>query len=75
MITSLNKTASKMLELFAGLNEKVVSWWDADWNALAGVARPNVKAWVAGTTMNGEEVEIGVEACENGVFLTVLDEV
>lgn len=59
---SFDETTSDVFDLFARLDEKVVSWWDLDGNTVSRVACPDVKTRVAGATMDGEEVEICVEA-------------
>jgi len=75
VIPSLDKPASEMLELFAGLNEEVVARRNLDGDSLSGVACPDVQAGVAGTAMNGKEVEICMEAGEDGVLFAVLFQV
>lgn len=75
MEASFDETTSDVFDLLARLDEKVVSWWDLDGNTVSGVACPDVKTRIAGASMNGEEVEICVETSQNGVLLTVLDQV
>lgn len=64
-----------MLQLLASLDEKVVTFWNPDWDTLSRVSRPDVQARIPRAAMNSKEVEIGVEPSENGVFLTILIEV
>lgn len=64
-----------MLELLPRLDEEVVAGGDLDGDAAARVAGPDVEARVAGAAVDGEEVEVGVEAGEDGVVLAVLFEV
>jgi hypothetical protein len=42
MIPGLYQTASNVLQLFAGLDKKVVALWDFDRDALSGVAGPDM---------------------------------
>lgn len=72
VIPSLDEPAGNVLNLLASLDEKVVAWWDLDGDAGSGVARPDVEAWIARAAVDGEEVEVGVEASEDGVFGAVL---
>lgn len=53
------------------MHEQVVAGRDLDGDALTGVAGPYMQAGVAGTAVDGEEVEVGVEAGEDGVFAAV----
>ena len=71
----LDQTTSDVLELLAGLHQEVVAGRDFDGDALARVAGPDVQTWVARAAVDGEEVEIGVEAGEDGILLAVLFEV
>ena len=75
MEASLDETTGDVLDLFASLDEEVVSGGHAYGNATASVASPDVEARVAGTAVDGEEVEIGVEAGEDSVFRAVFLEV
>lgn len=75
MIAGLDKPTGDVLDLLAGLDEEVVALGDFDGDAVAGVAGPDVEARVPGAAVDGEEVEVGVEASENGVFDAILDEV
>ena len=71
----LDQPARDVLELLAGLHQQVVARRDLDGDALAGVARPDVQARVARAAVDGQEVQVRVEAGEDGVLLAVLDQV
>lgn len=71
----LDQAARDVLELLAGLHKQVVAGRNLDGDALAGVAGPDVQTGVARAAVDGEEVEVGVEAGEDGVLLAVLFEV
>lgn len=71
MEARLYESTSDVLELLARLNQQVVPWWYLYRNTVPSVASPNVKAWVAGAPMNGEEVEVGMETSENGILLAI----
>lgn len=75
METRLDETASDVFELLARLYEEVVSGRDFHGDAAARVARPDVQAGVARAAVDGEKVEVGVEAGEDGVLGAVLYEV
>jgi hypothetical protein len=75
VVAGLDEPARHVLELLAGLHQQVVALRDLDGDALARVARPDVQARVARAAVDGEEVEVRVEAREDGVFLPVLGEV
>ncbi len=75
MVAGLDEPARQVLELLAGLDQQVVALRDLDGNALARVARPDVQARIARAAVDGQEVEVRVEARENGVLLAVLLEV
>lgn len=62
--TGKDQAACEVFELLSGLNEEV-AWRELDGDALAGVAGPDVETGVARTTVDGEEVEICVEASED----------
>lgn len=73
-----------MLELLAGLHEEVAAagvpgcgaWSrDAHGDAAAGVACPNVQAGIPRTSVDGEEIEVRVETCEDSVFDAVFFEI
>lgn len=72
---SLDETTGDVFDLLAGLDEEVVTGGHAYGDATARVASPDVEAGVAGTAVDGEEVEIGVEAGENGVLCAVFLEI
>jgi hypothetical protein len=71
MIPGLYQTAGNVFQLFASLDEKVVALRDLDRYTLSGVAGPDVQARIPRAAVNGEEVEVGVEPSENGVFLAI----
>jgi hypothetical protein len=71
----LDQPGRDVFQLLAGLHEQIVAGWDFDREALACVARPDVQPWVARATVDGEKVEVRVEAGENGVFGSVLGEI
>ncbi len=75
MVAGLDKSARQVLELLAGLDQQVVALRDLDGNALARIARPDVQTRVARAAVNGQEVEVCVEAREDGAPLAVLLEV
>lgn len=67
MVSGLDQSTGDVLDLLAGLDEEVVALGDLDGNAGSRVAGPDVEAWVARAAVDGEEVEVGVEAGEDGV--------
>lgn len=71
----LDEATGDVLDLLARLDEEVVTWGHAYGNATARVAGPDVEAGVARTAVDGEEVEVSVEAGEDGVFGAVFPEV
>jgi hypothetical protein len=73
--TSLDEATRDVLDLLAGLDKEVVAGRDLHRNAVAGVTGPDVEAGVAGAAVDGEEIEVGMEAGEDGVFGAILDEV
>ena len=75
MVAGLDEPTGNVLDLLAGLYEEVVALGNLDGDAVAGVAGPDVEAGVAGAAVDGEEVEVSVEAGEDGVLLAVLFEI
>lgn len=75
VVARLDEAAGNVLDLLAGLDEEVVARRDLDGDAGARVAGPDVEARVAGAAVDGEEVEVGVEAGEDGVLGAVFGEV
>lgn len=76
MESSLDQPTRKVLKLLSSLNEEISPRRrELNGYPLPCVARPDVQAGVAGAAMDGEEVEVGVEAGEDRVFLAVLGEV
>lgn len=72
MVASLDEASRKVLDLLARLDQEVVALGDLDGDLLARVARPDVQAGVARAAVDGEEVEVCVEAGEDGILLAVL---
>lgn len=75
VVAGLDEAAGDVLDLLAGLDEEVVAGRDLDGDAGARVAGPDVEARVARAAVDGEEVEVGVEAGEDGVLCAVLGQV
>ena len=72
MVTSLDKTAGDVLKLLSRLDEQIIARRHPNWDAFAGVARPNIQARIARSSVNGQEVQICVEAGQDGVLLAIL---
>lgn len=72
---SLDKATGDVLELLTGLDQQVVALRDLDWDLFSCVASPDVEAGIAGATVDGEKVKIGVEAGEDRVDLAILLEI
>jgi hypothetical protein len=75
VVSSLDQPTRGVLELLARLHEEVVPGRNLDGNAVARVAGPDVEAGVARAAVDGEEVEIGVEASKDGVLCGVLGKI
>lgn len=76
MEASLNETATEVLQLFACLYEQVSAGCrEPDGDALASIASPYVQTGVARASVDGQEVQVGVEAGKDGVLLAILHEV
>lgn len=75
VVSGLDEPAGDVLDLLAGLDEEIVALGDLDGDAGSRVAGPDIEAGVARTAVDGEEVEVGVEAGEDGVEGGVLVEV
>ena len=75
VVAGLDEAAGDVLDLLAGLDEEVVAGRDLDGDAGARVAGPDVEARVSRAAVDGEEVEVGVEAGEDGVAGAVAVEV
>lgn len=58
MKTCLDEATGEMFKLLSSLYEQVVSFWNLDWNAFAGVASPDVQPWIAGSSVDGQKIEI-----------------
>jgi len=72
---SLDQTTCDMLKLLASLDEEVVPLRDLDRDALPSIARPDMETGIARAPVDCKEIKIGMETGENGVFLSVLDEI
>jgi len=75
MEASSDQSAGNMFQLFPCLNKEITPFGNFDWDALSSVACPDIETGVARTTMNSQEIEIGMETSENGVFLPVLGKI
>lgn len=75
VISGLDEPTGDVLDLLAGLDKEVVALGDLDGDAGSRVASPDVEARVTRTAVDGEEVEVGVEAGEDGVERGVFVEV
>ena len=71
MKAGFDEAAGDVFDLFSGLDEEIVSRWNLDGDSVAGVSRPDVETWVARTAVDGQEVEICVEASQDGVELGI----
>ena len=72
MITGFYQATRKVFKLLAGLDEKVVSWWNTHWDTLSSVSCPDVEARITRASMYGKEVEICVKAGKSSVLFAVL---
>ena len=75
VVAGFDEAAGAVFELFAGLDEEIVTRGDLDGDAVTSVAGPDVEARVAGAAVDGQEVEVGVKAGEDGVLVAVFSEV
>ena len=75
MKASFDQPPGNMFQLFPSLDEEKIPLGNFDWDALSSVTCPDIETRIARTTMNGQEIEIGMKTSENGVFLSVLDEI
>lgn len=73
--SGLDETAGQVLQLLAGLDQQVLSGRNAHGDFPPRVPCPNVQARVSGATVNGQEVEVGVETCEDAILLAILLEI
>jgi hypothetical protein len=64
-----DKAAGDVLKLLASLDEQVIARRDLDGNSIAGIAAPDVESGIARATVNGQEVEVGMEPSEDRVLL------
>ena len=72
MVAGLDEAPGDMLQLLSRLHEEVVSLGDLDGNPLACITCPDMEAWIPRAAVDGEKVQIGVEAGQDGVLLAVL---
>lgn len=69
--SGLDETASDVLDLLPCLHKEVIPLWDLYGNTVSRVASPDVETRIARAAVDGEEVEVGMEASKYGVFLAV----
>lgn len=81
MKAGFDEPAAKVLQLLASLNKQVASrsrcrrFRKANCNAFARITCPNVETRITGAAVNSEEVQVTVEAGEDGVFVSVFPEI
>jgi hypothetical protein len=76
VIACFNKTPAKVFQLLPSLHEQISTGWrKSHRNTFPSIPSPYVKARVAGTAVNSQEVEIRVEASKNGVLFTVFHKI
>lgn len=76
MEARLDEATAEMLKLFPGLyKEEATGRRELDRDTFARVTSPHVQTGIPRTSMNGEEVEVGVETGKDSVFLPVLLEI
>ena len=76
MKTSLDQTASEVLQLLARLDQEVTSGLRKfDKDAFASVARPDVQAGIARAPMDGQKVEVTVKTSQDSVLLSIFDKI
>src|SRR6266404_8597470 len=72
VVACLDKTSAQVFQLLPGLHEQVTAGrWELHRNAFPSIPSPYVKARVSRTTVDGQEVEIRVEASKDGIFFAV----
>jgi hypothetical protein len=71
----LDQAAGEMLELLAGLDEEIVSLRDLDGNSPARVPGPDMETRISRAPVDGQEVEVGMEACKNGILPAVIGKI
>lgn len=75
MVSSANQPTGNVFQLLASLDEEVVAWRHLHWKPLTSVTSPDIESWITRTTVDGQEVEVRMEAGEDGILLAVLDKV
>lgn len=75
MESCLDEAARDMFKLLSGLHEQVVACRNFYGNAFACVTSPHMKAGVPWTPMDSQKVQVGVETSQNGVLLTIFDQI
>ena len=76
VITGLDEPTSEVLELLPSLDEEIPPRRrELDRHPFARVASPYVQTGITRAAVNGQEIEIRVEPCEDRVFLAVLHEI
>ena len=76
MEAGLDEASAEVLQLLPGLYEQIpASRWELYSNALAGVACPDIETRITGAAVDSQEIQVGVEACEDGVLLAVLHQI
>lgn len=76
VVTGLDQATAEVLDLFACLDEQVPTCRRELYRyTLPCIARPDVKAGVPRATVDGQKVEIRVEAGKDSVIMAILDEI
>lgn len=72
---SFDEIICDVFDLFVGLDKEVVVGRDFYRNVVVGVMGLDVEVGVVGVVVDGEEIEVGMEVGEDGVFGVIFDEV
>jgi hypothetical protein len=76
VVARFDKTPAKVLQLLPSLDKQVTTGrGELNENAFSGVSRPYMKARVSRTTMDGQKIEVGVEASKYGIFLVIFNKI
>lgn len=75
MESGFDQTTTKMFKLLACLDKKVVPFWHFHGDTLPGISCPDMKTWISGATVDGEEIEISMKAGKDGVLFAIFDQV
>jgi len=75
MKSGFDEATSHVLQLFPGLYEQIIAWRNFDRYPFPRVSCPNVKTWVTRATMDSQKIEVRVETRQNGVFLSIFNEI